>query len=287
MNHATKVKHYYEQNTSRFLRFNRDATKSIHQPLWKEADFTREEAYSYANELILEEIKNQTSNPSLTIIDLGCGVGSSVFYLQKKYAAIYYGVTISEAQIAIANEQAKRLSLVSQTQFITADFTKLPDKIPTVDIAFSIEAFVHAPNAEAYFKQVSLKLKKGGKLILIDDFLNDTIDVESLDEKAQKAILDFKYGWLANSLHSTKELEQVAAKYGLSLIQETDLTPYMRNNTLKHKWIRFLVSTFRWTYRLSPWKSYYFRSWIGGQAKQYCLKAGIVQYKKIVLVSNQ
>ncbi len=287
MNHATKVKHYYEQNTSRFLRFNRDATKSIHQPLWKEADFTQEEAYFYANELILEKIKNQAGNESLTILDLGCGVGSSVFYLQKKYSAIYYGVTISEAQIAIASQRAKQLSLLDQTQFIVADFTDLPNDIPKVDIAFSIEAFVHAPNAEAYFKQVSLKLKKGGKLILIDDFLNDTIDIERLDKKAQKAILDFKYGWLANSLHSTNELEQLAIKFGLRLIQETDLTPYMRNNTLKHKWIRFLVTAFRWVYELSPMKSYYFRSWIGGQAKQYCLKKGIVQYKKLVFKNGR
>ena len=283
MHHTTKVKQYYEQNTRRFLFFKRDSTKSIHQPLWKEPTFTKEEAYAYANQLILEAIQQSTARTPLTIIDLGCGVGSSIFYLQKQVpTATYYGITISEAQIAIAQKQAKQLLLQDTVQFLTADFTNLPTEIPPINIAFSIEAFAHAADAEKYIEQISQKLKKGGKLILIDDFLNDTINLKQLDEKAKKALQDFQYGWLVNSLKTKKELTAMATKYGLRLIHETDLTPYMRNGTLKHKWIRFLVATFRWVYHLSPWQSYYFRSWIGGQAKQYCLKNQLIRYKKMV-----
>lgn len=83
------------------------------------------------------------------------------------------------------------------------------------------------------------------------------------------------------------ELTKIAANYGLTIIEEEDLTSYMRNNTLKHKWIRFLVFSFRWIYDLLPQKSPYFRSWIGGKGKQYCLKKGIIKYKKIVLEKNR
>ena len=104
-----------------------------------------------------------------------------------------------------------------------------------------------------------------------------------MDEIAQKALADFEYGWMANSLKTTNELGVIAANYGLQIIAKEDLTPYMRNNTLKHKWIRFLVFSFRWLYDLLPQKSAYFRSWIGGAGKQYCLGKGIIKYKKIVL----
>ncbi len=290
MNHSAGVKNYYEKNTRRFLWFHRDAaTKSIHQPLWKEAHFTLKEAVYYANELVLQKIKNYPTKEKLTIIDLGCGVGSSLFYLADHLSqnATYYGISISDTQINFAKKEVinrtKTIPLTSTFNFITADFTQLPTNIPSVDIAFSIEAFVHASAAEKYLEQISHRLKKGGKLILIDDFLKDGIDREQLNMKGQKAITDFEYGWMVNSLKTKEELADIAADYSLQIIEEEDLTPYMRNGTLKHQWIRFLVFSFRWLYELLPTKSPYFRSWIGGKGKQYCLKHGIIQYKKIVL----
>ncbi len=294
MEHSAGVKNYYEKNTNKFLRFHRDAaTKSIHQPLWKEPHFTLKEAVFYANQLILKEIEAYPEKENLTVIDLGCGVGSSLFYLADNLdlPAIYYGVSISETQINIAKKEVvyrkENNPFVPNFHFIAADFTQLPTTIPTIDIAFSIEAFVHASAAEKYLAQVSQYLKKGGKLILIDDFLNDDVDRNTLDSKAQKAIADFEYGWMVNSLKTKMELTKIAANYGLTIIEEEDLTSYMRNNTLKHKWIRFLVFSFRWIYDLLPQKSPYFRSWIGGKGKQYCLKKGIIKYKKIVLEKNR
>lgn len=240
MEHSKKVKNYYEHNTRKFPWFHRDAaTKSIHQPLWKEATFTKEEAFFYSNKLILEEIEAHRKASSLTIIDLGCGVGSSLFYLQEQLErnTTYYGVTISATQIAIATQRAKQLNLSTTIHFIETDFTALPKVIPNIDIAFSIEAFVHASNADKYFKEISQKLNIGGKIILIDDFLNDEIDFNTLDKKGKQAITDFKYGWLVNSLKTKAELSNIATKYGLRIIEETDLTPLMRNNRLIHKWI--------------------------------------------------
>jgi len=289
MNSNNPVKNYYESNTKKFLQFGRDAaTKSIHQPLWKEANFTYSQAMFYANELILQVIKNYPKKGDLNIVDLGCGVGSSLFYLAKKLpeTTTYYGVSISATQIDIAKKEINKRNseekLGEQFHFLEADFAKLPTTLPQFDIAFSIEAFAHAPIAKDYFQQVAISLKKGGKLILIDDFLNDEIDFDNLNPKAKKAIADFKYGWMVESLLTQQALTEIAASFDLKIIEQEDLTPYMHNNTLKHKWIRLLVNSFRWVYDLSPRKSAYFRSWIGGKGKQYCLGKGIVKYRKVV-----
>lgn len=289
MKSADTVKNYYESNTKKFLQFGRDAaTKSIHQPLWKEANFTYSQALYYANELILQVIKASPKEAALNIVDLGCGVGSSLFYLAKKLpqTTAYYGVSISATQIDIAKkETAKRAEQgekIQQFHFLEADFSNLPTTLPQFDVAFSIEAFAHAPIAKDYFQQVAKSLKKGGKLILIDDFLNDEIDFDNLNPKAQKAIADFKYGWMVESLLTHQTLSEIAASFNLKVIEQEDLTLYMHNNTLKHKWIRLLVNSFRWVYDLAPRKSAYFRSWIGGKGKQYCLAKGIVKYQKVV-----
>lgn len=290
MKHSENVKTYYENNTLKFLIFHRDAaTKSIHQPLWKSDNFTQKEAILYANKLILEIIQQYPQRDDLNIIDLGCGVGSSIFYLLDRLGkkTNYYGISISDTQISIAQrEWQKRKQVYSSEvsiQFISADFTRLPTTLPQLDIAFSIEAFVHSPSPVAYLQAISKYLKKGGKLILIDDFMQDDIQISKLNKKSQKAISDFKYGWMTNSLISVKDLSRLAIQFELKILEVEDLTIYMRNGTLKHKWIGFLVAAFRWLYELLPKKSTYFRSWIGGKGKQYCLKQGLVRYKKVIL----
>jgi len=289
MNSDNTVKNYYESNTKKFLQFGRDAaTKSIHQPLWKEANFTYSQALFYANELVLQIIESYSKKSSLKIIDLGCGVGSSLFYLAKKLplSTTFFGISISTTQIELANKEMNKHypkeTVRKQFHFLEADFTKLPSTLPQFDIAFSIEAFAHAPVAKDYFQQVAKSLKKGGKLILIDDFLNDEIDFDNLSQKAKKAIVDFKYGWMVESLLTQQALTEIATSFDLKIIEQEDLTPYMHNNTLKHKWIRLLVNAFRWVYDLAPRKSAYFRSWIGGKGKQYCLMHDIVKYRKVV-----
>ena len=285
MDHTESVQQYYENNTRKFLRFSKNAAnKSIHQPLWKELDFTLEQAYNFSNELIVNEIKNFQAINKITVADLGCGVGSSLYYLAKRLPdhVQYYGISISTTQIQIAKQQRQSAVNSSNIHFIQADFTKLPTTLPPFDIVYSIEAFAHAAKAEKYFKQVSIKLIKGGKLILIDDFLNDTFHQEKADAATKKALADFQYGWMVNSLKKVEELQLIAATFELRLVEEEDLTPYLKINTFKHKWVRFMTRTFRWIYELSPRKSYYFRSWIGGAGKQYCLQKEVMRYKKLV-----
>lgn len=285
MNHSEQVRQYYEKNTRRFLSFHSDAqTKSIHQPLWAEAGFSLERAINYSNELILQEVRSlldQNGKSSITIADLGCGVGSSLFYLSERLSgkSLFYGVSISRTQIEMAQKRAESRP---EMTFIEGDFLDLPKDLPEIDIAFSIEAFAHAASAERYFEQVGQKLKPGGRLILIDDFLNDAINAHHLAQKDKQHLEDFQYGWLIGSLKKQQELNKIATGNNLTLISSVDLTPYFKIYTLKNKWIRFWVTLLRPLYDRLPFSSPYFQSWIGGNGKQHCLQKGIIQYKMMV-----
>jgi hypothetical protein len=75
----TEVETYYDRNTSRFLKYDPHyGTYGIHREVWGNGVVTPQDAFNFVNLSILNLIKKHQSE---FIIDLGCGVGGSLFYL--------------------------------------------------------------------------------------------------------------------------------------------------------------------------------------------------------------
>jgi hypothetical protein len=78
------LRDYYDHNTSRFLSYGEQRkTRTIHRPVWGEGVQNEGQALHYVHKLISREFfasPNEISrHPSS--LDLGCGVGASLFYL--------------------------------------------------------------------------------------------------------------------------------------------------------------------------------------------------------------
>jgi SAM-dependent methyltransferase len=270
MNASESVKTFYEHNTRRFLAFGGGrASGVIHREVWGEGVQTKNEAFHYSHHLLLQRLNGIRRTP-LRVLDLGCGVGSSLFYLcgHADGPVEATGVTISPTQVIEARARAGRLSLSEQCTFLEADFTHLPE-VGLVDLAFSIEAFVHAPDARRYFEQVSSVLAPEGKLFLIDDFL---------EEKENNVYLErFRKGWRLGSLLSVNRLQEMAGEAGLKLIENQDLTSYLNLDRPRDLFIKALFKI-PGIVRLSP---EYLMSLDAGDALQTCLKKGWVNYRLI------
>ena len=275
------VKKYYEENTRKFIRFQpKLESQNIHQALWPPGIQTKTEAANHSNQLIFQEIEEyqkESRTNSLKILDLGCGVGGAVFYLAQKLGLAHklYGLSISAVQIEYAKRISTQFNLHEQCSFIEADFHQLPESLPEIDLAYAIEAFVHAYDANQFFEQVSEKLKPGGRLILIDDFLADRNSLKSADEQA---IERFRYGWVLGSLLTIEQVKHLANKHKLKCTKMLDLTAWLKVYTLKERLIRLYVQLMRPFLK----RSIYFKSLVGGDARQYCLQKGLVQYRILV-----
>ena len=64
-------------------------------------------------------------------------------------------------------------ALAGTIECIKGDFCALPPGLGRVDLAFSIEAFVHAPSGDDYFRECARLIRPGGLLIVCDDFVAD------------------------------------------------------------------------------------------------------------------
>lgn len=284
---TSDVRAYYERNTRLFLALGAGRrTRAIRRAVWAEDVATTEEALNYSNRLILAEMERlRQSRPGarLHVLDLGCGVGGSLFYLAGRLdeAVRATGITISPLQARLARAQAAQLGLQDRCAFVEADFLHLPE-LPPADAVFSIEAFIHAPAPERYFEQVARVIRPGGRLMLCDDFLSERAASRALTADERMWLGAFQAGWHAPGLSSVTQATEMAGRHGFSRVGERDLTPDLRllnwNSRLTHALIR--LGRAAWL----PWA--YWRSSVGSLALQQCLKAGLVTYRFLIFERN-
>lgn len=273
---TNSVKTYYDQNTNLFLKFNNSKkAQNIHRSLWKDGIDNLEDALNYSNSLILNEIESLNSN-SPKIADLGCGVGASLFYiyprLQNPKPAL--GLTLSPVQAKLANNSANELNLQNQILFSEGDFTSVPLENESLEAVYSVEAVCHAVQPEKYFQEASRLLRKGGKLILVDDYVANRTFTKH-ESKWLKAYID---GWYVPGVRTIEQTLEFANKNNLKLLKNEELTPYLRLRNLPN----FVASTILFLGNLLPIKHAILPSMLGSMALQQCLAMKIVEYRFLV-----
>lgn len=272
MQHVQRIKKYYNRNTRYFLRWgDQQGTLTLHQPLWKEKNFTKKQALHYPHELIQKWINRLRTirDNSIHIADYGSGVGASIHYLsQQNPEDFFYGITISEVQHALAKE---RLEDNPQIQCILDDFEKHQPRHP-YDLIYHIESYNYVENRFDFLKAISHALRPGGFWIIFDDFLEEGIPVN-------KTILNYEYGWMLGKLQTVQSLLSDASSLKFELVSNEDLTRYLKLGRTRDQWIRHFAPLIRRLARFSV----YFRSWYGGMNRQKSLKHELIKYRMVVL----
>ena len=110
----------------------------------------------------------------------------------------------------------------------------------------------------------------GGRLIICDDFLHP-----ANPPQAHKWVQRFIKGWHLNNLQTLEGALQAAAQAGFRLVQQNDLSPYLRSF---HPLALNLVTLFTQI----PLKSAYWHNLAGGSALQVCVQNGWTKYLALV-----
>ena len=263
------VRRYYDRNTARFERHG-ESGASIHRAVWAPGVETRQDATRFVDDLILEDLREFGGTP--TVLDLGCGVGQSLLYLASRLDLSGEGITISPVQAARATERLTPAQ-IRRIRFREANFLSLPRDIQSVDLAFSIEAFVHSPDVLAYFSEAARVLRPGGRLIVCDDFLTQRGAIEA--SNSELALLEeFRRGWRIGSLVTTATACEAAQTVGLRSTKVSNLTPFLELGRPRDRLIRLLAAAGK---RL-PISGEYWNALVGGNALQLLLERGVVSY---------
>lgn len=139
-------------------------------------------------DLLLERSKFPSGS---RVLDVGCGIGGTSRYLAKKMGCTVTGITISGQQVKLARDlSAKEAGLVDgkidksdftelgngSVRFLELDAEKMGDFFTesetkmTFDCVWISEAMSHLPNKELFFRNATMLLNAGGKLVVGDWF---------------------------------------------------------------------------------------------------------------------
>lgn len=253
----------------------------------------KKEAYEYINKLILgvtEDCMPDYAEPH-RILDLGCDVGGTLFYLAERLPIEGLGVTLSPVQVQIARDLARDLNREAECTFLEASYLELPDDLEPASFAYAVKSFIHGPNAAAFFLCAARALEPGGRLVVRDDFLTDKgarhdpadpANGNSTNRRARRNIADFRKGWRLGSLVAPNRAVALARDAGFRHMENRDLTPLLALQRPRDRVIATAVALGRWL----PLRSAWWHSWLGGHTIQRCLLTGLIEFRFLVFVKE-
>lgn len=155
------------------------------------------------------------------VLDAGCGVGGTTFFLQASLGGGYRGITLSPVQRDRAEAEARRRGLAAHCRFAVRSYDEdLADLWPDgADLVVAIESLAHASEPAATVARLARLLVPGGRLAVIDDMRAAGLPDDDADFEA------FRRGWMCPQLGSADRLREAMLAAGLRVAVDRDLTP--------------------------------------------------------------
>jgi ubiquinone/menaquinone biosynthesis C-methylase UbiE len=272
-----QIAQYYDDNTARFLSLGGSGdVAAIHRAIWAPGVTTQAQAFGFLNQLVANALQPvlPAEPAEARLLDLGCGVGGTATWLAQALGVQVTGVTISQAQVLLAQQRAAALGLAERVSFAKGSFSAMP-ALPASHGAYAIESFVHADDAAGFFTMAARHLLPGARLVLCDDFLNPPHSAA-----AQACVARFRRGWHLNTLLSEEDTCALAQSAGFRLVEVQDLSAHLRGFPPLLLWA---VSAL--TRVPLPWAYWHNRA--GGTALQRCVKKGWTRYLALVFEKTE
>jgi cyclopropane fatty-acyl-phospholipid synthase-like methyltransferase len=264
---AEAVRRYYDANTRLFLLADLGGVGAIHRQVWAPGTRTTAEAASHVHERVASFLPRGEK-----VIDLGCGVGATSRFLERRLAADVTGVTLSPVQAAAAAKAAGG----STCTFLVRNYLSLQGLGPFSG-AVAIESFSHAADASRFFASVASVLTPGAVLCVCDDFLAP--GQHGRGSAARFARL--RRGWHFASFDTAQRAIAAAAAHGFTLRAREDFTAHLR---LRPRWQVDLLARAERVLRRLPFigASSFVDNWEGGTALQECEHRGESTYELLI-----
>ena len=223
----------------------------IHHGYFLDPADTKEVAQARLVDLLLQRSQLSTGT---RVLDVGCGIGGTSRILAKKMDCSVTGITISEQQVKLATElSAKAAGHVQgdvdksgsialgngSVRFVELDAEKMGDFFnesetkTTFDCVWISEAMSHLPDKVLFFRNASMLLNAGGKLVVADWFKAEDLtdaqmeaDIKPIEGETRPKTLDIhgtewrKDGMLLPGLNTQSEYVSYAKQAGLSIFSE-------------------------------------------------------------------
>jgi len=168
-----KIKRWHQRNETAASRKNVQHHYDLSNDFYKlflDEDMNYSCAYFANDKMTLEEAQlakkrhiaaKLNLKPGMKVLDIGCGWGGMSMYLAEHCGCDVVGVTLSDQQLALAKERAKKKGLTGKVDFRLMDYRHVDEKF---DRIVSIGMFEHVglDHYLEYFSKIRELLKDDG-----------------------------------------------------------------------------------------------------------------------------
>jgi tocopherol O-methyltransferase len=176
------IRNHYDQLSFFYRLFWGD---HIHHGYWED-----NEPPAVAQENLIARLAERAAIPrGGRVLDVGCGLGGSSFWLARRLGCSVYGITISPAQCAMAATRAREEGLAERVSFAVVDANRLDLPAASFDAVWVIECSEHLTDKAGFFRSCARLLRPGGRLALCSWLAHEGRDPASLVPEVCRAML--------------------------------------------------------------------------------------------------
>lgn len=232
------INKYYDYTLPFYRVFWHGKTYGIHYGIWDKNTKNLNEAILNTNAFLAEKAKIR---PADKVLDAGCGVGGSSLWIAKNIGAKVVGITLSKKQLEKAKGLAKRFYLDKLAEFYENDFINTGFENESFDVIWAIESVCHTQNKSDFLKEARRLLKKEGRIIIADGYLENY----PKDKYEKEKLKSFLEGLVVPNLSTVRQFKESMKIVGFKNIQVWDKTNEIMPSALK------IYKMSLWSYPLS------------------------------------
>ena len=158
-----------------------------------------------------------------SVLDIGCGLGGSAFWLAEHFDCEVTGITISPVQARMANKKAKARGLSGRVRFQVSDANQWQPEPGSVDMVWVMESSEHFEDKKGFFERCASALKPGGVLAVCAWLRRDG----PMPEDEQKLVATIAEAMLSASLDSLSDYQAWMRDAGLKVTAAEDITRHV------------------------------------------------------------
>ncbi|MBS3914623.1 MAG: methyltransferase domain-containing protein [Bacteroidetes bacterium] len=223
--HHQIIRYYEICDTDYAFFWHLDSRMAMHYGYWDSNTLNLKESLWNMNRFLAETV---AVNSGDHVLDAGCGVGGSCFYLHQFYGCRATGITLSKKHVENANEKAKNDHKSHSVQFEVADFCNTGFADNQFDVVWALESVCHSASKADFVKEAFRILKPGGRLV-VGDFFQE----KDIGEKGELLMHKWAESWAVPAFETSENFELYLKKEGFQTVSFQNITKQIERSSKK------------------------------------------------------